>query len=303
MFYRLRKRWAYYCLSVAQRSVLNTAPVKAGNEGGPIILTQLCHRDVLMYLVAIKSFVRFLPASRICILGDGSLNVRDVELLRQHISGVEIFGVEEFRGQRYPDGGCWERLAALITLSAEGYAMQLDADTITLNMPQEVCEAVSSKMPFTLGTAQGTEVVSASQAAMLAAEFITEGDGHVQTLAESVLDKFPDVARLRYIRGCAAFTGVPEKSLEMDVLESWSERFEEKVGRRWHEWGTEQFMSNFLIANIANTRVLNRSNYAGCSGGIHADQIFVHFAGYCRFDKNRYHYLSKQVVAQLCAAQ
>lgn len=299
MFFRLKKRLAYYGLGVAQRPVLHTPPIVLGNVGGPILVSQLCHRDVLMYLLAVKSFVRFLPAFRICIVNDGSLDEDDRDVLRTHIPGIEIFDAKEFRSERYPKGGCWERLAALVRFCGDDYAMQLDADTITLNVPQEVCDAVSAKTPFTLGTGQGSKIVSAAEAASLAKRFQSEGDGHVQTQAELILGEFSDAPGLQYVRGCAAFTGIPKQALDIDELESWAERFEEKMGSRWREWGTEQFMSNFLIANLSGTKVLTRPHYAGCSRELQSDQVFVHFAGYCRFKGRRYHRLSRDVIAAL----
>jgi hypothetical protein len=299
MFFRLKKRWAYYGLGVAQRPVLRTPPIVLGNGGGPILISQLCHRDVLMYLVAVKSFVRFLPAYRVCIVNDGSLDEGDRDVLRTHIPGIEIFDAKDFRSERYPKGGCWERLAALIRFCGEGYVMQLDADTVTLNVPQEVCDSVSAKTPFTLGTEQGPKIVAASEAAVLAEQFRSEGDEHVQTLAELALGEFSDMPGLRYVRGCAAFTGIPEKALELDDIESWAERFEAIMGSRWREWGTEQFMSNFLIANLADTRVLTWPHYAGCSHAIHPEQVFVHFLGYCRFKGLRYHRLSREMIGVL----
>lgn len=299
MFFRLRKNWKYYWLQRAQAAVLRTPPIDFGSERGPVVLTQLCHRDVYMYLIAIKSFARFVPTRRICVLNDGSLQREDLGLLRRHIPNMEFLSVEDFRSASYPVGGCWERLAALVRLCQEGYAMQLDADTVTLGMPDEVCDAVRDGTAFTLGTSQGTSLVSAVEAATLATQFKGEGDKHVQTAAEAVLGEFSEMPDLRYVRGCAAFTGVPEKALDTDMLESWSAEFSKKLGPRWREWGTEQFMSNFLIANLGGAMVLSHPHYAGCSGDIRDDQRFVHFAGYCRFSGGRYHRASRQVVAQL----
>lgn len=301
MFFALRNSWGRYRLRRAQAPVSRTPPLCLRSETGPVVLTQLRHDDVYMYLVAIKSFARFVLPARVCILNDGSLRNEDLELLRTHLPYAEFLEIGDFRSASYPMGGCWERLAALVRLCREGYVMQLDADTVTLDAPDEVADAVRQGTAFVLGTSQGASVVAAAAAASQAAQFRSEGDRHVQTAAEAVLAGFAETPELRYVRGCAALTGVPENALTTETLESWSMKFAEKLEGRWREWGTEQFMSNFLIANLEGARVLSRPHYAGCSGGMLAAQKFVHFAGYCRFSGRRYHRLSRQIIAQLCA--
>ncbi len=301
MFFRIKNRWRRHGLNRTQRGVLQTPTVRQGREDAPSVLSMVRADDLYMYLLAIKSFAHFCPPRRVYILNDGTLDQNDIACLCEHIPFADILDIGAFQSVLYPQDNCWERLAALVCLSAEGYIMQLDADTMTLSMPDEVAAAVSLYTPFTLGSAQGKCLMDVEQVASVAQEFLRDGDTHVQVLAESKLGKITGKERLRYVRGCAAFTGVPQGALDIDTLSDWSRRFEEKLGERWYEWGTEQFMSNFLIANLDGAQVLPHPKYSTCPPRIGQENAFIHFAGYCRFSARRYHTLSRDAIVQLRA--
>ena len=71
------------------------------------------------------------------------------------------------------------------------------------------------------------------------------------------------------------------------------------IGDKWAEWGSEQVMSNIVVANIPNAIVLPHPKYADCHK-MKADVTeFIHFIGSCRFDGGNYGRLAAQVIATL----
>lgn len=299
MFYRIRNRMARRKLDIAQRKILATPPLQKIESTGPTVLSMIRSIDVHMYLTALKSFARHCPPSRVCVLNDGTLGAAELAALHEHIPFVEILELGDYQSSKYPTGGTWERLAALATLSGEGYTIQLDADTLTVGAIDEVVQTAREGIPFTLGSAQGTHLIGADEASRNAQSFQLEGDTHIQVAAEMALGQLAGADGLRYVRGCSGFTGIPVGALNVDAIAQWSARFSAVLGARWSEWGTEQFMSNFLIANMPGSRVLPHPKYATCPPQMGSVNAFVHFAGYCRFEGGRYQGLSQRVIEEL----
>ncbi len=54
-----------------------------------------CHRDINLYLIAIKSFLRFYNDIAVLVHDDGTLTKEDKELLKKHITGVRIIERKE----------------------------------------------------------------------------------------------------------------------------------------------------------------------------------------------------------------
>ncbi|MFB3064989.1 MAG: hypothetical protein ACE10D_00610, partial [Planctomycetota bacterium] len=73
MFYRLRQAWHRSHFNRRVRGILSVPPVRSGAPDGPTVVTQLCHADVFMYLVAIHSLARHVTPRRVVVLDDESL--------------------------------------------------------------------------------------------------------------------------------------------------------------------------------------------------------------------------------------
>src|SRR4029077_6859646 len=119
-------------------------------------------------------------------------------------------------------GGTWERLLFIADLADSTYAIQLDADTLTLRPPEEVRRCVAETVSFTLGTAQGRSIIRASEAARIVREIATPGDRHVQVLAEQKLGELPGVAELSYVRGNSGFAGFGPGPARRATIEAFS---------------------------------------------------------------------------------
>ncbi|MBV8574270.1 MAG: hypothetical protein JOZ58_04420, partial [Acetobacteraceae bacterium] len=138
--------------------VLRMPPV-AERDSAIIVLSQVCARDFLMYILAAKSFARHSEACRFAVLDDGSLTPEHHELLRTHLPGVAICDIDAARSEATPKGGCWERLLKLVEIGQQSYVVQLDADTITLGPLGEVAQCIRSGTGFTLSSETDARIV------------------------------------------------------------------------------------------------------------------------------------------------
>lgn len=80
----------------ALQHVLVTKPVVTGSDRFAV-LSMVHHRDVESYLLAIKSFCRFLHPQRIIVVSDPSITEADQSLIRSHVHGIEFAKAVDFR--------------------------------------------------------------------------------------------------------------------------------------------------------------------------------------------------------------
>ena len=95
MFFRARRalRRAWFDLNC--RSLLRTSPIQT-NDTSLTLVSMVCHGEVLMYLLAAKSFCRELGRTpQVVILDDGSLTKSDYATLLAHIPSVKIVHISE----------------------------------------------------------------------------------------------------------------------------------------------------------------------------------------------------------------
>jgi hypothetical protein len=201
---------------------------------------------------------------------------------------------------RLPSGGCWERLALVSRLSDQKFVIQIDSDTITRNPIPEVQEFVSCGSPFTLAGHPLTRVVCS--------EDVSDGWKNinaiaVQSQAEHAMGEFSTLWP-KYASGCAAFSGYPRKSLPIDDVVAVSDAFRNALGHTWDSWGSEQFASNLLIANMADAAILPYPRYASYVPIYDRDldqSSLLHFYGTNRYSNGRYMQFAKQFVGSMVA--
>lgn len=288
----LKERWRKWRFQQALSCIRNTPPIKLGNQPFTL-LSMVHHRDVGAYLLAVKSFVRYLQPHKIVVVMDPSLTDSDKRFLESHVYGIQLVSAEMYRHVNIPRGGCWERLSAIACAVTNDYVVQLDADTVTLSYPAEVADAIRNASSFVLATEDGQGFVSCQEIATWARGRLSSGD-HIQVLAESKLDCLDNHSECRYTRGCAGFSGFAKNSFSFDRLTEFSKQMQELIGDRWAEWGTEQFASNFMVANSPSAIVLPHPKYCHPLRE-RSGTVFLHFAGYVRFKTGRYAEVTRQV--------
>jgi hypothetical protein len=254
----------------------------------------VCHNDLTMYLVAVKSFYRRVGEGEIVILNDGSLTPEDCGVLSEHLGSPTFLQLSNVDTGGFPKGGCWERILSILDLLGEFYVVQLDSDTLTQKDVPEVVACIHSNTSFTLGTRQGKEIIGLQEAAERARTF---RGAHVQDESERNFAKLPDAAHKRYVRGSAGFAGFAKGAQSRGTAADFSQRMTELIGKKWNEWGSEQVASSYLVANSPQAAVLPHPKYM-CFDPARSfeEPAFLHFLGSNRYDKGVYTRRSRSVI-------
>ncbi len=264
------------------------------------ILSMVHHRDVLPYLLALKSLARCLPPVNVVVVTDPTINDNDRALLRDHVPYICLRDAAEFHRDGRIRGGTWERLWAIAEYAQSSYVVQLDADTVTLRPPAEVAAAIADGVSFTLGTDNNQQILSTAELAVWARGRL-DGNDHVQGLAEACLDRFDPEGGWRYVRGCSGFAGFARGSIDETRVAAVSTGMQALLVDHWSAWGTEQVSSNLLVASSPCARVLPHPRYCAPHRRT-ADTVFLHFIGYVRHVSGLYAQLAGEIAGELTAA-
>lgn len=285
---KIKKKFYRKTFDMSCRAVLRSAPVELDDQSGVAVLSQTYHPDLIMYLVAAKTFAKYIKPALFVIVDDGLLQ-EDRALIREHLQKVEFLDRRSVPNSVCPEGGTWERLLSVSDLCERYYVVQLDSDTVTLQYPTEVSERIRHGQAFTLPTRMGNTFVSVAEVSATARQSESK---HVQVEAERMLANIEILCNTFYIRGCSGFAGFPKGSILRADLERFSLLMQKALGReRWSQWGTEQFASNYMIANAPERATLTFEQYPYWKPGTDlAKAALVHFIGDDRFTSSAYAY-------------
>lgn len=288
-------RWRYMQTA---RKVLATPPLKKGATPF-VLLSMVQQRDVLSYLLAVKSFCHIADPARIVVVCDPSIQEVDRATLKKHIPHIELRAADEFVDTKIPRGGTWERLYAIANYAEHAYVVQLDADTLTTHAMPEVMGAIVQQRGFVLGERTDQQFMTLLQTANNARPWLkTTPPIHIQAIVEANIDTAALPSNARYVRGCSGFTGFPCSSTMREQILDFSSRMQEKFGKDWERWGTEQITSNYVVANAADTVILPFPKY-GTPNVAGRTTVFFHFIGSMRFVNDMYRQKSEQVLRHL----
>ncbi|WP_027994504.1 hypothetical protein [Simplicispira psychrophila] len=281
----------------AARRVLQTPPVQMDKSSGLAVLSQTYDADIYLYLVAAKTFAKYIHPE-IFIVVDDSLSASNKELIVKHLVNVRFLPRKRVPNAYCPSGGTWERILSIADASKDYYVVQLDSDTVTVRNPEMVLEALARNISFTLSTHMGRHFISAEQARTQALTFESQ---HVQVLAERALYSVPELSDKQYIRGCSGFAGFARGSLSREAVEHFSRLMAAQLGQAcWASWGTEQFTSNYFVANTASAQPLPFEQYPYWAPQMDLDQArLVHFIGDNRFTSSQYAQVATKAIHML----
>ena len=300
MFFRARRTLRRAWFNFNSRALLRTPPLLSSDDQLTLV-SMLCHGEVVMYLLAAKSFCRNLGRNpNVVILDDGSLTKADYATISSHIPKARIVHISEIATDGCPKGSCWERLLLISDLVKDSYVVQLDSDTLTMNSIPEVKECIDANRSFTLlGDRSHPEIEPMMSAYIRSKDNLSP---MVQAVCERSFDQLPESASLRYVRGNAGFTGFAKGSTNRENIKWFSDLMRRIAKEKWDEWGSEQVTSNLLIANSEGSYPLQFPKYL--SYWAHADvpydtASFIHFIGPYRFSNGFYVKKAKSVIEVL----
>jgi hypothetical protein len=281
------------------RGILATSPVHIPDTG-LIILSKVCHMDLIMYLLAVKSLLLYLREGKIVVLNDGTLTSEDKAILKSHLSPHEVVHVNDITYSPGSRGPNWDILLHISDYAPDSYVIQLDSDTLTLEEIPEVIDCIKQNRSFSLGTAMGRAIVSMEEFC----KSIKEIDGdHVQLVAEQNFDKLHNYRTAKYVRGCAGFTGFARGSFTRTRAEEFFEEMKRAIDTVWLRRGSFQVASNFMIANSPEAQVLPYPKYSNFNpGSPYEDSSFLHFIGPTRFAEGVYVRKGRTVVKKITSA-
>ncbi|WP_434357157.1 hypothetical protein NF212_15435 [Parasalinivibrio latis] len=301
----MRQKLGKWLFDRESRRILNTPPIRYTPQEGLVIFSMVGKPALCMYLLAIKSFLLNFGYGRVEVMSDGSLDEADCNLLRYHIPGISFSHIGEQDTGKCPTGGTWERLKRAVDLSRESYVIQLDSDTVAYGPMVDVDRAVSQNQGFVIGNPRWQSPVSADSLYHVVKNWDSK---HVQPSAELVMK---DTGFFRngetYLRGCSGFAGYPRNVANWDDVESASIQFEERLGLKWHEWGSEQFMTCCLISKMPGAAVLpwplyQNFRFPDVRESMEASS-FIHFIGSHRYERGTYRQLARRTISRLDSAK
>ena len=278
------------------RGILATPPLAI--RPAPLAFCSLVsQRDLIMYLVAIKSVYRQVGEGTIHVINDGSLTADGIAALNHHLGDPVIVPIASVDTGACPRGGCWERLLHILDLSRDRYVIQVDSDIVARRAMAEVTQSYRANRSFTLGTRIGQRIISTAEASANVAASTTE---HIQITAERALAGLGEAETRRYVRGCAGFAGFAAGAVSRAAAAAFSQGMQAQIGPRWSTWGTEQVASNYLIANAPDALVLPWPRYASYYPEVSIpDADLVHFLNQHRFEGGHYARESRAVISAL----
>ena len=299
MFYKLRNECRKKWFDFNCQDILSTPPLEPQGKD-VVILSEVSNTDLVMYLVAVKSFFHFLKRGQIVLLLDDDCPEANVKVLKEHLNPLDIRLVQQIKSEHCPVGGTWERLLAIADLVEDRYVIQIDSDTVTSGEIPEVIHALNRNCSFTLSEWENQEIVAIDEACAAVAG---NHNTHVQMLAEQNFSNLTGYPHYRYVRGQSSFCGFAKGAFSRERLEEFSSEMSQILGEnKWREWGSESTASNFMIANSAAATMLPYPKYASYYPSREEDfaaSVFVHFEGTNRLKKGLYIEKSKQVIDHL----
>lgn len=294
---KIREQFNKVLFNLTVRSIRGTPPLRPGPHE-LTVLSMVHHRDVDAYLLALKSFARYVQPTRVVMVADPTITGADRELIRSHVPHIVFRDAASFHHDGIPRGGCWERLTAIAEYCADSYVIQLDADTVAVAPLADVAAAVRDGVSFTLATDDGQVIGSTHAVAQWARARGNDPDEHVQVLAEACLDRLDPGGERRYVRGCAGFAGFAPGTMNVAAVAEFSRAMGQLLGTRWSAWGTEQFASNYFVANSPGARLLPHPMYCSPHRRV-PSTVFFHFVGYVRYTNGLYSRVTARVVREL----
>ena len=298
VFERIKEIFNKRVFELYVSKIQKTLPIEYRPDAQVTIVTMLGHSTVNMYLVAIKTFMKNFGYGSIEVINDGSLTVSDQDLLKYHIPNIHFSNANDIDTLSCPTYISWKRLLRIAELSKNSYVIQLDSDTVSLAALTDIHDKVQKNEGFLIGSERWRQPVDVS---FLHDIVIRWKNKHVQAKAEEIfkdIEFFKDGTK--YLRACAGFAGYPKNFATTAEIECLSQQIEEKIGKKWHEWGSEQTATMCLISKTINASVLPWPKYQNFMFPLSNEPIgsatFIHFIGPTRFKNNSYKQLVKTFI-------
>jgi hypothetical protein len=282
-------------------------PIPCDPGAGCTIHTMVSKADLSLYLVAIKSFLRFYSGVAVVVHSDGSLRPLDEALLSRHIPGCQVIAAdkadEHARQVLSADSflyrlrgwdASYRRVIDTDLWSTTPKRIIFDSDILVLGPPREVIDWIEqASAPFLMGQPP-RQVAPAGSPKHIQALF------RDQVSAISARLALPNL----FLDGSTGgFYGCVGDELSVARVERLVQTCLE-LGIPMQQWGGEQAIVIYLLSTAGASR-LDTNLYLNFDFDL-VDRVgrarLVHFLGYCRYHKNVYLDQATQVAKSLARA-
>ena len=264
-------------------------------------------RDLRLYVIAVKSLLRFCPPMSVIVHSDGTLTRESIDRLKRHIPGCQIVDAPDADARAAATLGSnsllsryrcidvsYRRLIDSELWTTTRKRIMMDSDVLVLRRPARLIEWILGEhQPFLFGNPEPhTTVPTVTDSAR----------EHVQTIFRSRLPEISDaLGRPKVflqnagacLYGCTGELGLSQiERLICTALD---------LGVPMQRWGGEQCVVNYLLATSGATAL----DPERCVD-FHPDNVdavrnaaIVHFPVTYRFHRNVYARLARGVVRDL----
>ena len=303
MFFRLRKSVQYAQFRYRTRALQRSRPIRCNAEASCELHTMLTRSDLWMYLVAMKSLLRFYSDLAVVVHSDGTLDRAAIDLIDRHLPGARFIDpqeaeqhaasslsaelaawrVQDVSYKRLFDTGLWTRTDKRFIF---------DADMLVMSTPDELIDWVQhGERPVLLG---GDEVTAPAPP--------PEPRGHVQNFFRYHLEEIS--RRMErpalFLQGTSAGLYGCTRELDFETIARLL-RVATDCGVPMKQWGGEQCTVIYLLSS-AGGGPINPSRYFNF-GPEQLSKLpraaIAHFFGTYRFHDGIYLRAAQNVVEAL----
>jgi hypothetical protein len=301
----LRNAVNYLRFKFQTQGIHDTRPMACEPSAPCDVHTMLGARDAPLYLVGIKSLLRFNPTVSVVIHSDGTLTEAWQATLRRHLPGCKVISPAEgeelaaralgresdlFRFRNLDIN--YRRLIDTELWSGRKKKIIMDADILVVRSPEEVVSWIGAgESPFLMG-----EPLRAPAAPKAGAS------NHVQTIFQERLSEISSSVGLPAVFLDGGTGGFYGSSGEM-TLENIERVIKAclKLGVPLDRWGSDQCIIIYLLS-AAGARRLDTDRYLNFRptdvGRLETAEV-LHFYGTHRFYKHLYTRLAAKAIAEL----
>jgi hypothetical protein len=305
MFYKVRNKLNYAYFRYRTRGIMQSPPIGCSLSAPCDVHTMLGAQDAPLYLVAIKSLLRFYSGVSVVIHSDGTLDANWESTFRRHLPGCAIVFPAEAEERATRELGRdsylfqsrnldinYRRLIDTELWSGRKKKIIMDSDILVVRPPLEVISWIEQgELPWLMG-----EPLSSN------AGTLRGGADHVQTVFQEKLGEISAAMGLPALfldGGTGGFYG-SSGEMTRDRIEQLI-KASLQAGVPLNRWGSDQCLIIYLLS-AAGARRLNTDRYLNFRptdlGRLDRAEV-LHFYGTYRFYKRVYTRVAAQAVAAL----
>jgi hypothetical protein len=316
MLFHLRNWLHYEWFAYSTRAIWSSPPLPCAGNGTCEIHTMVSRKDLALYMVAVKSLLRFVDGIGVVVHDDGSLGPDVRLLLAKHLVGCRIIDPGEAESRARAELGeksflyrlrnvyiSFRRLIDAELWSGTPKKLMMDSDVLVLRPPKEVVDWIEhGDRPFLIGQPppdlHNPDVVEKKG---------TLGPGSpVQAI---FTDKVEQISQdlgwpPRFLSGgTGGFYGTTT-ALNLQRIQSLGQACEAR-GVPLGRWGAEQCFVVYLLSSVGARRLntdLYVNFYPQVTETLNQAHV-VHFFGVHRFQKGAYVQWARKTAKQLKAQQ